>query len=432
MRPWQLRCPASDFELKNLEAWTRSGPWSGHRRMKMEPCRSDNLLLTRLISDPALSKFLSLLFFCRGSIRYQLKQYSLATMDATAALDIMHDESLSDKGKCGCFELLAASLMENGKAGEALSACHLAAKRLKGSPANGLEALEALKLKLIKARLATEAGPGISLTAKRQRDRRFDLIPSMIPNGLLSTLHLYGKSSDGKNNNLLLLLHGLGDQPKCYHQLATRMTLPQTCFLSLAGPLHIPLLEDEGGRSWFEAFDDDYNLIEPKRGEERRLRSLDRTTALVSELIEKIVDQCGFLYKEVHLFGFSQGGTCALEGHTRFRGAKRLGGCVSISGSILPESIWASGGSRGSKSEEPFGPVIVTVGGSETRVVRTEIDQSVKWLKEQGGDVRLHIVKGKGHEMVSSRDETRELMSFWAETLLQDLSNPQEGLYQVS
>jgi predicted esterase len=42
--------------------------------------------------------------------------------------------------------------------------------------------------------------------------------------------------------------------------LAQRMQLPQTACLSLSGPLEVP--ETDGGRAWFRAFDDNWELIQ--------------------------------------------------------------------------------------------------------------------------------------------------------------------------
>ena len=42
--------------------------------------------------------------------------------------------------------------------------------------------------------------------------------------------------------------------------LAKSMALPQTASLALPGPLTVP--ETGGGRAWFQAFDDDWELIQ--------------------------------------------------------------------------------------------------------------------------------------------------------------------------
>lgn len=120
----------------------------------------------------------------------------------------------------------------------------------------------------------------------------------------------YAAPADGVHENLLLLLHGLGDRPTAFARLAAQMALPQVrhacfclpaCFhsrccerplarltqrcmlpaarrtlqdtaclpslplqtaaLALGGPQAVPFTE---GRSWYTVFDDEFKLIEVK------------------------------------------------------------------------------------------------------------------------------------------------------------------------
>lgn len=61
---------------------------------------------------------------------------------------------------------------------------------------------------------------------------------------------IYVKSADGIEENLLLMLHGRGDCPKPYAQLARKMELPQTSALAIPGPLPVPFTDN--GRAWFQ------------------------------------------------------------------------------------------------------------------------------------------------------------------------------------
>lgn len=353
----------------------------------MDDMESDCLLLSNALSDARESH--PLLLFCRASVHFQLGRYHSALCDASAALELQDDLSLSIEARSQCSSIKA-------EAG---------------------------------ARMRDASGQHVPLRTVQQRTRRFD-VSSMVPKGLRSDSHIFGSSADGKETNLLLLLHGLGDGPRPFHNLAVQMKLPQTSTLSLAGPLDIPLLED-GGKAWFQAFDEEFNLIKPTRGEKRRVQSLNQTVALLTELIESAVEAGGYQHREIHLLGFSQGGSCALELHSRFRGSRRLGGCISISGPVLPEAIWAS--STKADDQEVLGPALITVGEREPRAARAEMDETVEWLREKHrGNVRLFVVNGKGHSMVSSKLEMTELMAFWAETLSKDLSDPQAGIFEVS
>ncbi|KAK3280976.1 hypothetical protein CYMTET_11208, partial [Cymbomonas tetramitiformis] len=143
-----------------------------------------------------------------------------------------------------------------------------------------------------------------------ERSQGAQFSKSMIPKELRQGA-IFADSPDGVNENLLLLLHGLGDKPAPYANLAKKMKLPQTATLAISGPLEIPMTD--GGRAWYTAFDDDFELIQGVRGERRRLQSLEPTIALLQQLLQVLHEQGGWPYKRIHLFGFSQGGTVVLE-----------------------------------------------------------------------------------------------------------------------
>ncbi|GAX76125.1 hypothetical protein CEUSTIGMA_g3568.t1 [Chlamydomonas eustigma] len=253
-----------------------------------------------------------------------------------------------------------------------------------------------------------------------------NILPTALRTGGLERQHLFSPSPDKHNRNLLILLHGLGDTPKPYAALARRMALPQTATLALAGLLEVP--ESGGGRAWFEAFDEEYERIQPRPGELRRTKSLLATTAILVELVERLVS-AGWAYQNIHLFGFSQGGSTALELMLHFGGAQRLGGCVSVSGALLEELLLdhvedklpaKKAACYASASDMDLcGPVLITHGTKDDVTSKDTIDRSLEFLRRCCGDanVRLHVVKGKGHSMVGSEAEMRALMEFWAENL---------------
>ncbi len=65
----------------------------------------------------------------------------------------------------------------------------------------------------------------------------------------------YAAAPDGADSNLLILLHGLGDNERSFFTLGQQLqrTLPQTAVLSLRAPMRVPLLEEES-YSWWETF----------------------------------------------------------------------------------------------------------------------------------------------------------------------------------
>lgn len=105
------------------------------------------------------------------------------------------------------------------------------------------------------------------------------------------------------------------------------MNLPQTSILALSGPIHIP--ETNGGRAWFTSFNENWDLIDPSPNETRRLHSLRVTRAKLSRLLDNLETRCGWTRGQIHLLGFSQGGTVALDLALNSCGANKLGGVVS-------------------------------------------------------------------------------------------------------
>lgn len=67
-----------------------------------------------------------------------------------------------------------------------------------------------------------------------------------------------------------------------------------------------------------------------------RFKGLTRTRQQLTELLQHLVDDCGFEPSRIFLFGFSQGGTVALD-LALFGQIRNLGGVISISGYLLEE-----------------------------------------------------------------------------------------------
>ncbi|RSH82279.1 hypothetical protein EHS25_005989 [Saitozyma podzolica] len=93
----------------------------------------------------------------------------------------------------------------------------------------------------------------------------------------------YTPSRDGKDLNLLILFHGLGDSKGPFSKLGTSLNLPSTAVLVLNAPLPIPFLESPEHYSWYNTFDPLFNPLPTPDP------------------------------SPIHLFGWGQGGTVALE-----------------------------------------------------------------------------------------------------------------------
>ncbi|KAF8311991.1 hypothetical protein DL93DRAFT_2149541 [Clavulina sp. PMI_390] len=116
---------------------------------------------------------------------------------------------------------------------------------------------------------------------------------------------VYHPSPDGVDENLLVMLHGLGDTEAPFANLGRQLNLPQTAVLSLRAPSKIPYLDDEDAFQWYESFDRFGDL----------LTQPNPTSALdvMDRVLNYLTSECSWPPDRIHLFGFAQGGSVALE-----------------------------------------------------------------------------------------------------------------------
>ncbi|KAI3429303.1 hypothetical protein D9Q98_005398 [Chlorella vulgaris] len=239
---------------------------------------------------------------------------------------------------------------------------------------------------------------------------------ALLPGLLAKAPWEYVPSPDRVDENLLLLLHGLGDRPSAFARLARSMALPQTAALALGGPQEVPF--SEGGRSWYTVFTDSFDLIEGRPGEQRRVRSLDATVSALQQLLGQLRQRCGWQAHRVHVIGFSQGGTVALElARQQHSLGQPLGSCVAVSAALLPEQLAAglSGSKEVAAGQGSSTPVLITHGDADKALSRQAVEATAAALRSTHSmEVVVHRVAGKGHAMPQGAAEMRRLMEFWA------------------
>ncbi|KAI6041531.1 hypothetical protein EDC04DRAFT_1261814 [Pisolithus marmoratus] len=144
----------------------------------------------------------------------------------------------------------------------------------------------------------------------------------------------YTASDDGTDENLLILLHGLGDTHILFTKLGRSLNLPQTAILALRAPEQIPFLYEQAYQ-WYTSFDPLGDLIECPNP----TPALD----LLRTVLAHLIDDCNWPPPRVHLFGFAQGGSVAVETTVSWwkndsgRGsvARQLGSVVTVGGPLL-------------------------------------------------------------------------------------------------
>ncbi|KAI8329145.1 Alpha/Beta hydrolase protein [Chlamydoabsidia padenii] len=221
----------------------------------------------------------------------------------------------------------------------------------------------------------------------------------------------YTSSPDGVDTNLLVLLHGLGDTLQPFASLGQKLELPQTATIAVQAPEPIPFLDGECFQ-WFPSFN-------PLTGEEllsghpEQRKGLLTTRKLLEELIHHVMDHCQYEASHIFLFGFSQGGTVALdqllEGNIR-----NLGGAISISGYPLRMNEVSA-----SKQRIPYdGPILITQGDKDPVIgSKNQAEKMCNQVKEScssKANIEHLFFAGKGHSMPVSQSEWRSIHSFFA------------------
>ncbi|CBQ70137.1 conserved hypothetical protein [Sporisorium reilianum SRZ2] len=242
--------------------------------------------------------------------------------------------------------------------------------------------------------------------------RREAITKPLLPTAALSkfSAHHFSASPSGVDSNLLLLLHGLGDTDRGFFALGQTLqrTLPQTAVLTLQAPHAVPFL-DGAHWMWYASFD--------RFGELLTAPNPTQTVSDVLALLEHLVAQCAWPAGSIHLFGFGQGATVALETMVHWsttHPANALGSIVSVSGTLV------------SHPTTPPSPTPVL------QVYRSLTDtHTARWAshRKATSSLQLHrlpLAKGQEEAMLTGT-EWDGVMQFWARLLRSRSSWERDG-----
>ncbi|KAF9653674.1 hypothetical protein BDM02DRAFT_3226555 [Thelephora ganbajun] len=226
----------------------------------------------------------------------------------------------------------------------------------------------------------------------------------------------YTPSDDGVDENLLILLHGLGDTHVPFANLGKQLKLPQTATLAIRAPEKIPYLYEEAFQ-WYESFDSLGDLLPNPNP----APALD----LLTKIFDHLINNCGWSPQKIHIFGFAQGGIAAVEfALLRWRqqlqkspdlSISPLGSVVSVCGPLLSYPTL--------KSPCPI-PLLLF---HRSPPAESALSSSNKTAFRKGfGSFREAQVGGEG--MPRSKTEWEHIMRFWSERLNHRQTN---DLYEV-
>jgi phospholipase/carboxylesterase len=203
--------------------------------------------------------------------------------------------------------------------------------------------------------------------------RLIGLIPPMLETELMP-------AEEPESNQLMVVLHGLGDSIAGYRWLPPELDLPWLNYLLVNAP------DDYfGGYAWYDFAGD-------------AAAGIQRSRALLFELLD-YQRACGFATDQTLLFGFSQGALVTIEVGLRY--PHLLAGLIGISGYVFePEELV--------KQLSPIArqqKFLITHGTLDPLIPVTPVRRQIERLKSAGVQIEWHeFVKPHtiaGHEELS-------------------------------
>jgi predicted esterase len=218
--------------------------------------------------------------------------------------------------------------------------------------------------------------------------------------------------------NILLLLHGLGDNEIPFAGLGRQLNLPYTTCISIRAPSPVPALFTGSDAPSFHWGDD--IIFDQSTGEVDLDAGFTKSTSMLwDEVINGVLlEKCHYTPRDVMILGFGQGGMVGLH-VAALKPEMEFGGVISIGGR-LP----SSSSSAGSKARTP---VVVLGGSRSTQVTRSAVDA----LKARFVDVEYVKWAKTGDSMPASREEMMPIMRFFARRLKSRAGVP-DGAVELS
>ena len=260
-------------------------------------------------------------------------------------------------------------------------------------------------------------------------------LPISVKSYLRGYKYKYRHSFDGKDTNLLLLLHGAGDTHEPYDKFATRMELPQTATLAVSAKnVELPL---NLGYTWFYEMDCMGNTL--KHDDKRRLASLCRAVDWLEHLLCLLIgfpssdknrisdnDVMSWFPEQIFILGFSAGACLDMELCRSWKINQRLplGGAICVCGGIKTEALSQQNKSNKNRADDTntaLTDILIITGSND----ETYSEKSAMKSKQLYGssNVQLHVEDGKGHSMIENRNEMRAVMQFLSQRLVRRMTS---------
>ncbi|KAF1817557.1 alpha/beta-hydrolase [Eremomyces bilateralis CBS 781.70] len=208
--------------------------------------------------------------------------------------------------------------------------------------------------------------------------------------------------------NVLILLHGLGDTYTPFTKLAQAIQLPDSVCISLRAPSVLPF--DEGRFHWA----DDLILNEATGNLDMDGGFKAATKSLLDMIRNILMDKCGYIAREVALWGYGQGGCAALACATGLDDDEELCAIISIGGPF-PDSVVKpiKGEAKDITTRKLQTPILVCHGNKSSNVT----DASIERCRNNFEHVKVVTWAREGDSMPKNREEMLPIMIFLSQRL---------------
>ena len=189
--------------------------------------------------------------------------------------------------------------------------------------------------------------------------------------------------------NVIICLHGFGDNAANFASLANDINVDDVLWLFPQGPRNYPMGID--GAQWFPLFND------PK--DERRI-----SEDSILQILYNVTEHCKLETNKVFLLGFSQGAAMAV--HCGLKSKEKLSGIISLSGFMIQPHVI-----KNSYSGELIETPLYVAHGNQDQVIFPATHyEMVDSLKDMGAKKVRSKIYPMGHNIC--QEETRDIARF--------------------
>jgi predicted esterase len=138
----------------------------------------------------------------------------------------------------------------------------------------------------------------------------------------------FAHSADNIDTNLVIVIHGNGDNEVNFLRFAGKLTLPLSALLSVRGPIAVGMQ----GQMWYPEVEG----FQPSKENKMRVKPLWEAGELVAAQM-RLAEKSGWPSHRIFLLGHGHGGVVAVDAARKY--GRMLGGVVASGDAVLEEAV---------------------------------------------------------------------------------------------